>query len=894
MTRRLGRFEAPRRYNGDRGSVVSEESFQRGRGTIAFRSPLEDFEREELLGEGGMAAVWRARHKATGTHVALKVLRTEGVSDPSWAERFSREARAMTELRHPNIGRVIAFGAGAAELFIALELIEGGTVRELKHAMGGRLPVPVAVEVVAQLLAALEYAHAAGVIHRDIKPGNVMLTREGVVKLVDFGIAKGADDVPLTRTGAIIGTPSFMSPEQAEGDPTDERSDLFAIGLVLSDLITGASPFQAESTAATLMKVLRDEVPLLCEGAGGVPWELERVHSRLVDRERERRPVGADIALDELRPLVQSLRARWPRLLAEAVARPEETGRSVRRANATAEVRRADAIARVYGPHPSAVLAMLEATRIDPELEEAQRRLPPLAAEAGVTLRPGADDDAIQEVLAGLHLQPRQAVLWRRLGDLRRLRGETFEEMIALKRSLRLRRDDEVERRLAQLTLDPEARRLERARREGSDARSGEGTTGSVAHARARRRRALWQAAVAPFFLAGAALVLGLLTGGAAVLLVQEARERPPAAPPPAPRPPAGQAVKLDGLVAELGPSGGTELTISGEAILGGVLEVALEEGFVPGASDRFVVLRADAITGAFEDGALAAARPEGAFVVETTAREVRLVRYERGRRVTRRDAPRLPVRGPAIVALWGAPCAPELAAWRRALPAMPEEALLVHIERRRGDPDADDLGVRPDDVRSTLQLDLDGRRSFLPLGVSGCAVVVVDGEGRPRLRTTSTTPGFPEAVRNAWASLSPPPPILEDLTPTLGERIQRLRPCARDSRCAARAVEAWSAGGQIDAAAVDECLLACDPGAAPVRTVVAEARRALAADDPDRALRLLEPWRGSDVPEIHRALGDAYLKAVRLDEARAHYSRYLELAPHAADADTVRKELGP
>lgn len=878
-------------------------------------SSLDAFERTGILGEGGTAVVYRARHRETGAAVALKLLRT-GALDPSWSQRFAREARAVSALRHPNIARVVGHGQHPEGLYIAFELIDGGTLLELKERMGGTLPVPVAVEVLAQLLAALEYAHAAGTIHRDIKPGNIMLTSEGVVKLVDFGIARAHDDVPLTQTGAIIGTAAFMSPEQVEGDAADERSDLFSVGLVLTDMIVGESPFLADSTAATIMRLMREEVPLLAEGAGGVPWALERIHSKLVDRERERRPIGADLVLEELKPLVRAGRDRWPRLLADAVARPAETAAQLRRDAALAELQRAQALCARHGSHPSAVLAVHEAVRIDPSLDEAAARLRSLQTEACVVVERKPDDDAVREVSGGLGLQPRQAVLWRRLADLHRLRGESFHESIALKRVLRLRRDPDADSRLRQLAVGPD----DAARSGLSQEDANDPTTTSVQTPTRSGARPGRFAGTAPWFFA-LALATGALVGVGATLLGSAWLDPGSGAVEPAPavpiaRRPAAHELSLRGLTASLGPAQTSLLSATGPVRLGGRLEVELSPGYVPAADATFVILRAGSIDGAFADGARAAARPRGTFDVEVTGSEVMLVRYDPDGAIPFRDGPSVELSGPAVLGLWGVSCPAEVAAWPSVRATLPADARVVHVTRpplrpkglaralaaglgdkggRRGSglPTASPPAASPP-IAAVPMVDADGARFFLPLGVSGCAIVLVDAAGRARLRTTPTTPGAGHSVRRAWEALTTEVPFLTDTTASVGERVQRLRACLRLTPCAAETVTAWTLGAPLQEADVDACLLGCDPGAVPRAVVLAAARAALDAEEPDRALRLLEPWRASPFADMQRALGDAYLKAHALEEARTHYRRYLELAPDAPDAAAVRRELAP
>jgi len=245
--------------------------------TLAGESPevgpgarLGPYEVVALVGEGGMGRVYRARDPRLARDVALKVLnapRDGGVS----TERFGREARAASALNHPNIVTIYDIGDARGVAFIAMEYLSGGSVRE--RLTEGRLTLDEALDLAGQVAQGLAAAHARGVVHRDLKPGNVMITAEGGAKIVDFGLAKlevrtdsadrpgRPDREPLTAAGAIFGTAAYMSPEQATGRPADYRSDLFSFGAMLYELVTGQRPFERSSAAETVAAILKEQPP---------------------------------------------------------------------------------------------------------------------------------------------------------------------------------------------------------------------------------------------------------------------------------------------------------------------------------------------------------------------------------------------------------------------------------------------------------------------------------------------------------------------------------------------------------------------------------------------------------------------------------------------------------
>src|SRR2546425_11735635 len=217
---------------------------------------------EEHLASGGMATVWRARDEVLARVVAVKVLRQELATNPEFRERFRREAVASARLNHPAIINVFDTGSDGDNVFIVMELFSSRTLAGVLRDHG-RLETAQAVDVVIPVLEALAYAHEHGIVHRDIKPANILVANDGLVKVTDFGIAKAAQSCcDLTTTGNVLGTAQYLSPQQVHGGDVDGRSDLYSLGVVLYEVLTGRPPFDAETPVATAMlRLTSDPVP---------------------------------------------------------------------------------------------------------------------------------------------------------------------------------------------------------------------------------------------------------------------------------------------------------------------------------------------------------------------------------------------------------------------------------------------------------------------------------------------------------------------------------------------------------------------------------------------------------------------------------------------------------
>jgi serine/threonine-protein kinase len=258
-----------------------------------------------LLGRGGMGIVYRALDTRLEREVALKLVREEGAADPDRHRRILREARVAASISHPNIAMIFEVGeTDARGVYIAMELVHGKSLRELIDE--GPMPIDRAVDTAAQIGKALGAAHAQGVVHRDVKPDNVIVTPAGDVKVLDFGIAKAlsgrfapSDKAKALRAtpGNVPGTPEYMSPEHASGGAVDPRSDVFALGVLMYEMLAGRRPFRGETPVAVLLDLMLEDPTPLRALRSEVPPEIARVVERCLEKAPSKRfESGAEVA----------------------------------------------------------------------------------------------------------------------------------------------------------------------------------------------------------------------------------------------------------------------------------------------------------------------------------------------------------------------------------------------------------------------------------------------------------------------------------------------------------------------------------------------------------------------------------------------------------------------
>jgi two-component system, LytTR family, response regulator len=273
------------------------------------------------LGEGGMGEVYLATDTRLDRSVALKVLPTAVAHDPTRMERFDREAKAASALNHPNVAHIYEIGEDDGLHFLVMEFIEG---EPLDRRIDGRpLPVDDIGQIGAQIADALDAAHAKGIVHRDIKPANLMITPRGIVKVLDFGLAKVMERQPpmqsqmatrtLSAAGELIGTVAYMSPEQALGHPVDHRTDIFSLGVVLYQMATGRSPFEGSSPSETIARILGAQPEAIARFNYEVPEDLDRIVRKCLEKDRERRYQSVRDVMVDLKGLARERDTAGPR-----------------------------------------------------------------------------------------------------------------------------------------------------------------------------------------------------------------------------------------------------------------------------------------------------------------------------------------------------------------------------------------------------------------------------------------------------------------------------------------------------------------------------------------------------------------------------------------------------
>jgi serine/threonine protein kinase/Flp pilus assembly protein TadD len=280
----------------------------------------------ERIGRGGMADVYLGIHTHLDRKVAVKVLHSHLLEGGDFVARFKREAKAVANLRHPNIVQVYDFDVTDEMIFMVMEYIDGTSLHSKLVEVGNRgerLPIKLIGSIINDIASALDYAHSKGMLHRDIKPSNILLDKNNKAYLTDFGIAKLLDDQKFTATGQLVGTPAYMSPEQGMGEELTEESDIYSLGIVAFEMLTGQVPYDAKTPIGIVHKQINDPVPELSKLVEGVPGTAQEVLNRALAKSPEGRYNRAEDLVQALRVALQALDSTEP-IVKKAAAKVEE------------------------------------------------------------------------------------------------------------------------------------------------------------------------------------------------------------------------------------------------------------------------------------------------------------------------------------------------------------------------------------------------------------------------------------------------------------------------------------------------------------------------------------------------------------------------------------------
>lgn len=291
---------------------------------------IANFELQELIGAGGMANIYKGIQLSLERPVAIKVLHQHLTVNEGFVNRFKQEAKQAAILQHQNIVSIIDYGHQDDEYFIAMEYIDGQNLKEILTRIK-RFPLEVAMLIAREVANGLKYAHSQGLIHRDIKPANIMLSREGRVVITDFGIAKTYGDMSITVTGQTIGSPAYMSPEQAAGRPIDHRCDIFSMGIVLYEIMTGEKPFKGDSYQEAMTSVISEQPAAPSSLRIDVTPTMEKIINKALMKDIESRYQDADELIEGLNDLLSSyVIPSEKKIVAEFVKNPIRTTQKLR------------------------------------------------------------------------------------------------------------------------------------------------------------------------------------------------------------------------------------------------------------------------------------------------------------------------------------------------------------------------------------------------------------------------------------------------------------------------------------------------------------------------------------------------------------------------------------
>src|ERR1700755_2776871 len=280
-------------------------------GSLLLNSMVGEYRLIDFLGEGGMGEVYRGVHAKLGRVAAIKVLTSAARRDPGFVERSFNEARIQSQLQHSNIAALYDFCEVQGQPCIIMEYVDGDTLCDRVRPYGP-LPTGEALRIFHEVVCAIAYVHAHGIIHRDIKSNNIKIGTQGQVKLLDFGIAKGSASPSLTQTGSVVGTMEYLSPEQLSVGHSDERSDIWALGVLLYEMMTGHVPFEAQTIGALCAKIGNAEYLPLRQLNPAAPQEVANIVARCLKKNAADRYTSASLLLADVRRAAGSLHVPQP------------------------------------------------------------------------------------------------------------------------------------------------------------------------------------------------------------------------------------------------------------------------------------------------------------------------------------------------------------------------------------------------------------------------------------------------------------------------------------------------------------------------------------------------------------------------------------------------------
>jgi serine/threonine protein kinase len=385
---------------------------------------------ERTIARGGMATVYLATELKENRQVALKAIHPHIAEDREFLQRFLHEVRIHRDLKHPNILEVFGLNDSPEELFIVMEYIDGASLKDLLESLT-KLPCEISLFIAGEILRGLAFAHQKGIVHRDIKPANVLITRRGEIKVADFGISRTAEMTRLTQTGDVIGTPAYMSPEQALSAPLDARSDIFSVGVLLYEMLTGRNPFETDNPITTLRRVIEDHPDDLFRLDPTLPMEVEELIQKMLAKDPSRRFPTAMEALQATTLCIElpggtDVREAFRRFLQGPSRYSEER----RQARSRAHLQKGKSLLESRAAPPEVALwEIFQAHKADEDSPEASQLYQTISSKAGARLTVQAENVKILDLEEKLRSDPQNVQLLLQLAKLYKLERDVINMM---------------------------------------------------------------------------------------------------------------------------------------------------------------------------------------------------------------------------------------------------------------------------------------------------------------------------------------------------------------------------------------------------------------------------------------------------------------------------------